>query len=198
MRAPSRRRLPAVVLLAAFVAVLVVLVAASRSTVSAATGATSPRGNPPLSPGVGRCADARRGLVFYRLARARWYWQMGESMRVVRTVRLPCVHTRPLARRARHEARAARREFERWFEATYERFRCVHEHEGSWRDPDPTYFGGLQMDAAFEWAYGREYVRRWGHADRWPVWAQLVAGSRAHRVRGWAPWPNTARMCGLL
>jgi hypothetical protein len=74
----------------------------------------------------------------------------------------------------------------------------VHEHEASWTDGGAPYYGGLQMDRNFMAAYGRRYLRRWGTADRWPVWAQLLAAERGRRARGWWPWPSTARMCGLL
>jgi hypothetical protein len=75
---------------------------------------------------------------------------------------------------------------------------CIHSHEGSWRDPGAPYYGGLQMDWNFMQAYGPKFLRRWGTADHWPVWAQLKAGVRGVRARGYTPWPNTARMCGLL
>ena len=47
-------------------------------------------------------------------------------------------------------------------------------------------------------AYGPGFLRKWGHAGRWPVWAQLIAAERGRHERGWYPWPNTARECGLL
>ena len=60
------------------------------------------------------------------------------------------------------------------------------------------YYGGLQMDWRFMQRYGPEFVARWGTADNWPVWAQLEAAARAHDSgRGFTPWPNTARACGL-
>lgn len=59
------------------------------------------------------------------------------------------------------------------------------------------YYGGLQADLAFQRAYGPEYVARWGTADRWPWWAQLHMGYRGWVRRGWQPWPNTSRECGL-
>ena len=82
--------------------------------------------------------------------------------------------------------------------------RCIHRREGSWRDPNPPYEGGMQMSRDFQRAYGRHYgknisyVRRWGTADDWPVWAQIHATRHAHAHRGFNPWPNTARACGLL
>jgi hypothetical protein len=75
---------------------------------------------------------------------------------------------------------------------------CIHRYEGNWRDPSPPYWGGLQMDYTFQKTYGPSFLRRWGTANHWPVWAQLRAGARAVHVRGYAPWPKTARICGLL
>jgi hypothetical protein len=75
---------------------------------------------------------------------------------------------------------------------------CIHRHEGSWTaDTGNGYFGGLQMDASFERAYGGEFVRAFGHANNWPRALQLAAGVRGYLARGWSPWPNTSRMCGL-
>ena len=53
------------------------------------------------------------------------------------------------------------------------------------------------MDGSFQASYGPEYLRLWGHAGRWPIWAQMNAAYRAWRTRGYHPWPNTSRMCGL-
>jgi hypothetical protein len=75
---------------------------------------------------------------------------------------------------------------------------CIHSYEGSWTDPGSPYWGGLQMDMNFQSTYGPEFLNRWGTADNWPVWAQLRAAERAIAVRGFSPWPNTARYCGLL
>lgn len=83
-------------------------------------------------------------------------------------------------------------------------FGCIHSHEGSWRDDNPPQWGGLQEDLGFQGTYGSEYMRLWGLANHWPIWAQVVAAYRAHhgyhgyRGRGYTPWPNTARACGLL
>jgi len=79
-------------------------------------------------------------------------------------------------------------------------FNCIHQYEGAWTSNTGNgYYGGLQMDYGFMRSYGAEYVRRWGTADNWPVWAQLTAAMRAHHSgRGFTPWPNTARACGLL
>jgi hypothetical protein len=93
---------------------------------------------------------------------------------------------------------AAQRAKQARFRALYEKWRCIHEHEGAWNaNTGNGYYGGLQMDMSFMSAYGREFIRRWGYAHNWPVWAQLTAAERAyHSGRGFGPWPNTRRMCG--
>jgi hypothetical protein len=75
---------------------------------------------------------------------------------------------------------------------------CLHRYEGSWRDADPPYYGGLQMDLEFQSTYGRELLRRKGTAENWSPLEQMWVAERAHRTRGFWPWPNTARYCGLL
>lgn len=79
-------------------------------------------------------------------------------------------------------------------------FLCIHRFEGAWNSNTGNgYYGGLQMDQRFMQLYGAEFVARWGTADNWPVWAQLEAAVKAHHSgRGFTPWPNTARACGLL
>jgi hypothetical protein len=78
-------------------------------------------------------------------------------------------------------------------------FLCVHSHEGSWQDPGAPYYGGLQMDSSFMATYGGPYLRAFGTADRWTPAMQIATAERAYLAgRGWSPWPNTARMCGLL
>ena len=81
-----------------------------------------------------------------------------------------------------------------------EAFLCIHSYEGAWTSNTGNgYYGGLQMDWGFMRTYGPEFVRQWGSADNWPVEAQLTAAARAHASgRGFTPWPNTARACGLL
>jgi hypothetical protein len=77
-------------------------------------------------------------------------------------------------------------------------FACIHHGEGRWDDPNPPYWGGLQMDVQFMRAYGPEFLRVWGTADRWPRSVQMAVGIRGYLARGFQPWPNTARRCGLL
>lgn len=76
---------------------------------------------------------------------------------------------------------------------------CIQRYEGGWRDPNPPYWGGLQMDLSFQRSYGGELLRRKGTADNWTPLEQMWVAERAHRSgRGFTPWPNTARYCGLL
>lgn len=78
-------------------------------------------------------------------------------------------------------------------------WRCIQRYEGAWNDPHPPYYGGLQMDIHFQRLYGRELLRRKGTADRWTPIEQIWVAERAYRSgRGFYPWPNTARYCGLI
>jgi Transglycosylase-like domain len=73
---------------------------------------------------------------------------------------------------------------------------CVHSHEGSWRDPGAPFYGGMQFLLSTWYANGG------GRYARYPHWAtpgqQLQIAYNLWRRAGWNPWPNTARMCGLL
>jgi hypothetical protein len=76
---------------------------------------------------------------------------------------------------------------------------CIHRFEGSWTDPNSPYFGGLQMDLGFQRTYGRYLLARKGTADHWTPVEQMWVAERVLRAgRGFYPWPNTARYCGLL
>jgi hypothetical protein len=98
----------------------------------------------------------------------------------------------------RYRARAARplrlrlQRFEDWI--------CIHRHEAAWNDSGDPYWGGLQMDRGFMRAYGGDMIARHhgGLADTWTPAEQIVVAERAYRTRGFAPWPNTARSCGVL
>ena len=77
---------------------------------------------------------------------------------------------------------------------------CIHAHEGPWRaNTGNGYYGGLQMDISFQRTYGPYLLRTKGYAHRWTPIEQMWVAERAHRNgRGFYPWPNTARSCGLL
>lgn len=164
-----------------------------------------------------RCASARRAVAFYSRRFNEWRAKMGAGKSSGRSgsartsgqpsgaaqadhslSRGTCPQLRRLALRWKARAFQARRAFEAWFRRTYEKWRCIHEHEGAWNASTGNgYYGGLQMTRWFQQTYGPEFYRRFGMADRWPVWAQLVAAERAWRecscFRQW----GTAGMCGL-
>jgi hypothetical protein len=76
---------------------------------------------------------------------------------------------------------------------------CIHHYEGAWNDPNAPYYGGLQMDMSFQQAYGAALLHRKGTADHWSPLEQIWVAERAYRSgRGFYPWPNTARWCGLI
>lgn len=76
---------------------------------------------------------------------------------------------------------------------------CIHSKEGAWNDPDAPYYGGLQMDISFQRTYGPELLAAKGTADHWTPGEQIMVARRARDSgRGYWPWPNTARACGLL
>jgi hypothetical protein len=76
---------------------------------------------------------------------------------------------------------------------------CIHRYEGAWTDRGDPYWGGLQMDRGFMRTYGPHLLRRKGTADRWTPLEQMWVAEKAYRSgRGFYPWPNTARACGLV
>ncbi len=78
-------------------------------------------------------------------------------------------------------------------------FMCIHGFEGSWNDSGAPFWGGLQMDSRFQAEYGGWALKAFGTADHWPISVQLAVAIKAKVTgRGFYPWPNTARTCGLL
>lgn len=83
-------------------------------------------------------------------------------------------------------------------------WRCIHRYERhprqGWRTRTGNgFYGGLQMNIAFQREYAPRLLRRKGTADRWTALEQMWVAERAHRSgRGFHPWPNTARYCGLI
>jgi hypothetical protein len=81
---------------------------------------------------------------------------------------------------------------------------CIHRYERDPRQGWATrtgngYYGGLQMDISFQRTYGPDVYRRKGTADNWTAVEQMWVAERAHDSgRGFYPWPNTARSCGLI
>lgn len=152
----------------------------------------------PSRESAAKCRSVGRGLTFYRTRYLHWRQQQGIREHRIFVKPRGCKYALFLAALWRSRSFEARRAYGRWFERTYEKWRCLHEHEGAWNDPNPPHYGGLQFDDAFQRTYGPEFFARWGDASHWPVYAQLIAAERAYQTRGFHPWPNTARACGLL
>jgi hypothetical protein len=134
--------------------------------------------------------------------RETWHWQGVMGARRTRVSRAPAQasglgYRRWVLQLWKQRAREARRlaqsppRLKAWL--------CIHHYEGSWKDPNSPYYGGLQMDVGFQRTYGRELLRRKGTADHWTPLEQIWTAERAYRSgRGFYPWPNTARFCGLI
>jgi hypothetical protein len=76
---------------------------------------------------------------------------------------------------------------------------CIHKYEGSWTDDGAPYYGGLQMDLVFQQHYGKELLKSKGTANNWTPLEQMMVAEKAYSSgRGFYPWPNTARYCGLI
>lgn len=75
---------------------------------------------------------------------------------------------------------------------------CIHHYEGAWNDVGGPYWGGLQMSLSFQQRYGSWIYRLKGTADHWTPLEQIWTAEKARQSRGFWPWPNTARICGLI
>jgi hypothetical protein len=113
--------------------------------------------------------------------RERLRMQLSHQARMLGTYRL----------RARRPLRVRLARFTAWV--------CIHRHEAAWNDTGDPYWGGLQMDRGFMRAYGRDMITRHhgGLADTWTPSEQIVVAERAYHARGFSPWPQTARSCGV-
>jgi hypothetical protein len=90
----------------------------------------------------------------------------------------------------------------------WQEWQCIARHEsfGIWSMSPTTeppsggaYWGGLQMDVEFQHTYGEDMIRlhHGGLANTWTAAEQITVANRAWQTRGYQPWPNTSRMCGL-
>jgi len=138
----------------------------------------------------------RMQRAIQQLRHETWYWQRVMGVRLTRELSSSAAVEQRLAAWRRLSANTRRRaqnppHKREWL--------CIHHYEGAWRDPNPPYYGGLQMDVQFQRTYGGAIFRRKGTADHWTPLEQMWTAERAHRSgRGFYPWPNTARYCGLI
>jgi hypothetical protein len=148
-----------------------------------------------------RAAIAYYGGEIARFQKQTWHWQ-----RVMGVATTPKALPKPLTMDPLQIKRAAEAWRKRSDEA-YQRaqrpphlrqFLCIHHYEGSWRDTGSPFWGGLQMDLSFQQTYGAYLFQKKGTADKWSPLEQIWAAERAVRSRGFHPWPNTARYCGLI
>jgi hypothetical protein len=135
--------------------------------------------------------------VIDRYRKTTWHWQRVMGRRVQLTLRRPPadVHERMSTwqRVAKYTVRLAAHPPHMYA------WSCIHRFEGAWTDSGAPYYGGLQMDLGFQRRYGAYLLARKGTADHWTPLEQMWAAERALRAgRGFYPWPNTARYCGLL
>lgn len=109
---------------------------------------------------------------------------------------LAVVHRAWLARDVRYVRQLERSLVPSWL---FNAFLCIHRGEGAWNDPNPPYYGGLQMDYGFMSTYGGRLLATKGTADHWTPAEQIGVAIRAYNSgRGFYPWPTTARNCGLI
>jgi hypothetical protein len=135
----------------------------------------------------------------YQAATWRWERVMGRTRtptggRVLAEMSVPDVER--AVRLWQHRAAAARRRAQH--PPHLAAFLCIHRYEAGWRDGGGPYYGGLQMDLGFQRRYAPWLLRKKGTADHWTPLEQIWTAEKAARSRGFWPWPNTARVCGLL
>jgi hypothetical protein len=176
--------------------------AAGAPSRAAAEGKTT------AAPAVVKTTEATRAAAIawlskqvYAYQRATWRWEslMGVPRtptegRVLAEMRVE--HVKAAVALWRRRAAAAHRKAQR--PPHLQQFLCIHRYEGSWTDGGGPYYGGLQMDLQFQAIYGSRLLRTKGTADHWTPLEQIWTAEKAAKSRGFWPWPNTARFCGLL
>jgi hypothetical protein len=150
---------------------------------------------------IGSAARAYYGGEISRFQKQTWHWQrvMGAPLtpRLGRTV---AELSPPAIQRAAGlwRRRSARAYKTAQHPPHLSELLCIHHHEGSWTDTGAPYYGGLQMDRSFQQSYGGWLYTRKGTADHWAPIEQIWVAEKALKSRGFWPWPNTARFCGLI
>jgi hypothetical protein len=176
----------------------------STTTATAPTGATATVGAADSATATSRwerrqAAASLRHIQRYRADTRHWL--------TVMRGRPPANVSRFLAARSVARLKLLARRWQRrahatWWHAEHppemRGWLCIHRYEGSWADSGSPYWGGLQMDLSFQQTYGGWLLHHKGTADHWSPLEQIWAGVRASHSRGFSPWPNTARYCGLM
>jgi hypothetical protein len=150
---------------------------------------------------VGRGALAYYGGEIARFQKETWHWQrlMGARLAPAAARRLAELSPTAIQRTAAvWQKRSAQAHEKAEHPPHLREFLCIHHYEGSWTDTGAPYYGGLQMDVGFQRSYGGWLYARKGTADHWSALEQIWIAEKALKSRGFWPWPNTARDCGLL
>jgi hypothetical protein len=167
--------------------------------VGALTGAADLRAEseqPAPEPTIGPTADQVHRIVDVYRRRA-WHWQRVMGRPLTRALQMSS--TDPAEQVGAWRRIAVKSRWLAQHPPHRRAWLCIHRYEGRWEDPNPPYYGGLQMDVVFQQRYGRGLLGRKGTADHWTPLEQMWTAERAHRSgRGFWPWPNTARYCGLV
>jgi len=148
-----------------------------------------------------QAAVAYYGAEIVRFRRETWHWErvMGIPLTPESVRRLAGLTPTAAADSAELWRRRSSRAHRRAEHPPHlSQFLCIHRFEGSWRDTGAPYWGGLQMDRSFQASYGGWLYRTKGTADHWSPLEQIWTAEKALKTRGYWPWPNTARYCGLL
>lgn len=146
-------------------------------------------------------ANANHAMAFLKVWNDIRGWQILDRHHWVQFVPEPAevVYHRRLLKNAMRGLAIVQRKLTRILIPHYNGWLCIHHYEGAWNDPNPPYYGGLQMDYGFQSTYAPELLSTKGTADHWTPLEQMMVAERAYKSgRGYGPWPNTARYCGLL
>jgi hypothetical protein len=178
--------------------------ATAIALVALARPAEAPAGKRQIAINARQTAQTIRLIDRYR--KETWRWQ--KLMRRTRTPSNSAGQSPAPAYRAwllrLWKQRAARARREAHDPPRRTAWLCIYRHERhprmGWRTRTGNgLFGGLQMDLSFQRTYGADLLRFKGTAERWTAIEQIWVAERAYRSgRGFYPWPNTARSCGLI
>lgn len=185
-----RRSILACGLLLAFVGIFSGLAAAAGTTASTSSA----------QAGTKAVAYWRHRAHMWRVET--WHWERVMGVPLIPARARRALETTATVRLRRVSRLWRGREHRAWKRAhhppLYSGWLCIHHYEGAWNDSGAPYWGGLQMDLSFQQEYGRWLLATKGTANRWTPLEQIWVAVRAWRTRGFSPWPNTARDCGLL